>query len=318
MKNQQVGIKNIRIAYMGTPEISAIVLEYLIKNKFNLQALFTTPDKKSGRGSKLTKSSTKIIAEKYSISIFQPKNKIEMGAMIKKADPELILVFAYGMFLTSEVLEYPKFGALNIHPSLLPKYRGSSPIQSTILNGDDETGVSIIKMTDKMDAGPIIAQEKMAISSEDTSETLGLKLANLAKEIIEDALEKWIESRGAKEQNENEVTFTKMIKKEDGRIDWRKSAAEIENQIKAFTPWPSSFTFWGKDEKKLVKILEAKTEKIDYAKKPGEVFANEKNIFIGTGEGALKIIKIQPEGKNPMTIEEFIAGHPGFVGSFLY
>jgi len=206
----------------------------------------------------------------------------------------------------------PKYGALNIHPSLLPKYRGASPIQTTILNGDRETGVTIILMDEEMDHGNIISNSKFLISNKPTYEKLSEKLADVGAELLIKTLPDWISGKiKAGPQDHSQATFCKIIKKEDGKIDWNKSAEEIEKQIRAYSVWPTTYT-------QNLKILEADLENKKTDKIIGEVFLDEnKNLCVQTGDGILILKQVQLEGKKPMPIKDFLNGHPEIVGNTL-
>jgi len=272
---------------MGTPEFGEIILEGLVKNDYKPILVITAPDKSVGRKQILTSTPVKKIAKKYNIPVVhQPEE-------VKKIKPDLIIVAAYGQILPKEILEIPKYGCLNVHPSLLPKYRGASPIQTTILNGDKETGVTIILMDEKMDHGPILGQRELEFSIFNFQfSKLHDKLAELGVKLLIETIPKWINGKiKPKPQDESKATYTKVLKKEDGKVDWSKSAQEIERQVRAFYPWPGAFFFI----KHKGKILRVKILKADISK-----------------EDKLIIKKIQPEGKKPMSFEEFKRGHHDF------
>jgi len=222
---------------------------------------------------------------------------------IKILEPDLVVVASYGKIIPREILKIPQYGCLNIHGSLLPKYRGPSPIQTTILNNDKETGVTIILMDEKIDHGPIVANYKLQITNyKITYEELLKELATKGAKLLAKTLPKWINGEIKPEpQDESKATYTKIIKKDDGKINWSKSAAEIERQIRAFNPWPGSFTFWKKNKKIIrVKILEAEVSQ-PTANQPKAGKSNQ-----------LIIKKLQPEGKKPMAFEDFKRGYHDF------
>jgi len=253
-------VKNPKIIFLGTPEFGATILEGLIKNNHKPCLVITATDKPVGRKQILTPPPAKIIAEKYNIPIIQPEKVLSCKLQATRIKPDLIIMAAYGEIIPKEFLEIPKYGCLNIHPSLLPKYRGPSPIQTVILNGDRETGTTIILIDEKMDHGPVIANRQLSITDcEITTDELSKKLAALSIDLLIKIVPKWINGEiKAKPQDESKATYTKIIKKEDGKINWKKSAEEIERQIRAFYPWPGTFTFW---RNKRIKILEAETSK---------------------------------------------------------
>lgn len=312
----------VKIIFIGTPEFGAIILENLIKSKFKPFLVITSLDKKVGRKQILTPPPVKLIAKKYKIPVLQVK-KIGTKKTIKKIrslKPDLIVVASFSQIIPKEILKIPIFGCFNIHPSLLPKYRGPSPIQSTILNDDEETGVSIILMDGKIDHGPIVAQEKIKIKEKIGYIELEKKLAELGADLLIKVLPKIIEREIVlKDQDHSKASFTKIFKKEDGRIDWTKPAEIIEREIRAFERWPQSFAFLEDKKKKIrVKILKAsilkQTSNGPYGE-CGKVFAapNDK-IAVQCGKDYLVIEKIQIEGKKEIKIEDFLKGHSDIFG----
>ncbi len=318
----------LKIIFMGTPEFGAIILKGLIKNDYKPILVITPPDKPVGRKQILTPPPVKLVAQKYKISIEQPEKVPSFKLQVSSLKPDLIICAAYGQIIPQEILKIPKYGCLNIHPSLLPKYRGPSPIQNTILNGDKETGITIILIDEKMDHGPILAQQELEFSifnfqfsnkspgreadspegcipiTKITYEELNKNLAELGVKLLIKTIPKWINGEiKAKVQDESKTTYTKIIKKEDGKIDWKKSAEEIERQIRAFYSWPGTFTFFKKNSKILrVKILEAESLNKE----------DPKQLCIKCKKGYLAIKKLQPEGKKPMTAEDFLRGYHGY------
>lgn len=280
--------KNLKMIFVGTSEFGAIILEKMIKAGYRPILVITMPDKPVGRKQIITPPLVKLIAQKYDLPIEQPEKIKDLKPKIENLNPDLIIVADYGQIIPKEILDLPKYGCLNIHPSLLPKYRGPSPIQATILNGDKETGVTIIKMTEKIDAGPIIAQSKFKNQiSKMNFLQLRNKLAELGAELLIKTIPFWINGQiKPKKQLEKKATFTKILKKEDGLINWQKSAEEIERQIRALNPWPGTYTFY---QGKRLKILEA--EAINHQ---------------------LVIKKVQLEGKKPVAFKDFLHGHPDF------
>jgi len=266
-------MENYKIVFIGTPRFGAIVLEKLIPI-YKPILVITNPDKPRGRNNTVSPSPVKELALKNNIPVQHDFNNIEC---------DLIITAAYGKIIPENILNIPTYKAINIHPSLLPKYRGPSPIQTAILNGEKETGVSIMVMDKEMDHGPILAQTKHKIAGYPTLEK---ELAEKGAELLIDIIPKYIKGEiKPKEQDHTKATFSKIIKKEDGKIDWNKSSQEIEQQVKAFNPWPGTFTFDKKSGKR-IKILEVK------------VSNNE-----------LIIEKVQPEGKKPMDYNDYLKGN---------
>lgn len=271
----------MKIIFIGTPEFGAIILEKLCKANLRPILVVTAPDKPVGRKQILTPSSVKITAQRYKIKVGQAMSNF------REIKPELVLVAAFGQILPKEILEIPKYGCLNVHPSLLPKYRGAAPVQFAILNGEKETGVTIFLMDAEVDHGPILAQRKTVIGPNEIMGQLQLRLAVLGAELLIDAIPDWIRGKiRLRRQDERRATYTEILKKEDGKIDWRESAEIIERQIRAFYPWPGSYTIY---KGKILKILKAEVSK-----------------------GNLVIKEAQLEGKKPMAFEDFLRGHPDF------
>jgi len=302
---------------MGTPEFSVPILNALIEN-YNIIAVVTQPDKKVGRKQILTPSPIKKIALANKFEILQPekiKNNTEFIRHLKELNPDLIVVAAYGLILPKEILDIPKYGVINVHASLLPKYRGASPIQSVILNGDKETGVTIMQVNEKMDEGDILTQAKVEIASDETSESLHNKLSILGNKLLLETLPKWLNKKiKPQEQNESQATYCKLINKEDGKIDLYKSPIELERRVRALNPWPGTWLNW--NGKKL-KLLKVKLLNVENKRNIGEVFKIRDGLAVVCIEDALEILKLQPEGKKPMTAKEFLNGYPKIIGTIL-
>jgi len=299
------------------------ILGELAQGPYRPIAVFCAPDKPVGRKQILTPPPVKIIAQKYNIPVWQPANSRELAQQLKTTGCHLIVCAAYRIILPREVLEMPKYGCLNIHPSLLPKYRGTSPIQAAILNGDDETGVTIFKMDKGIDTGPVIAYRKLPIAnSKYTTPELSTKLSKLGAELLLETLPDWIAGKIISQpQDESQASYTKIIKKQDGLINWVKSAAKIERQIRAFTPWPGAYSQIANSKSpiaKTIKIIEADILEKNADKNIGEIFLTDSNeLSIQAGEGALIIKKLQEEGGKPMSAQDFLRGHKEIIGQIL-
>jgi len=313
--------KAIKIIFMGTGTFAVPVLDLLNKN-FNVISCFTKVDKPAGRGKKIKACEIKLKAEDFNLPICQPlsyKNNTDWVNQLKELEPDLIVVTEYNLILPKKILDIPKYGALNIHPSLLPKWRGPSPIEYTLLNNDQETGVCIMKMDEQMDHGPVLGCKKIKIEKNDNAINLYEKLAfigaNLLIKVIPDFIENKIELI---EQDHDKATFSKFITKEDGKIDWNKPAQEILNQIKAFICWPGSFTFLNlKGQKKLIKIVDAVVINQNDHKIGQILLTQNKELAIQCGQQALKINQLQLEGKKIMTSKEFLNGYPSSLDRIL-
>lgn len=314
---------NLKIIFIGTPEFGAIILEKLINSDYKPILIVTASDKPVGRKQTITPPPVKVVAQKYKVSVTQPENIKNLELEIKNLKPDLIIVAAYSQIIPKEILEIPKYGCLNIHPSLLPRWRGSSPIQYAILYGDKKTGVTIILMDEKIDHGPIIAQSSVKIEKNEKSRSLHDKLANLGADLILETIWKW--QKGLikpRLQDEKSATFSKILIKESGKINWKKTADEIEREIRAFNLWPGSFTFWQKDSQLLrIKILKARVyKKADHflSYPIGKTLVVPQNeIGVQCRDNFLVIEKLQLEGKKETFSDDFIRGHPGFIGTIL-
>lgn len=314
--------KDLKIIFLGTPEFAAIILEKMINFDYAPITVITTLDKPIGRKQVLTPSPVKCLAEKNKIPTWQTDKVTEIKSKILNLNPDLIVLAAFGQIIPKEILEIPKFGCLNIHPSLLPKYRGASPIQATLLNGDQETGVSIMLMDELLDHGPIIANHKLLINENENTETLTKKLAEIGANLLINTLPAWLKGEiKAQTQDHAQATFTKIINKEDGKINWQKPAQEIERLIRACAKWPGVFTEFkikNTEEKKL-KIIKAKIIKIEIKKEPGTVFLTEKKeLAVAAGQDALILEDLQLEGKKIMDAQSFLNGYPQIVNSVLF
>ena len=316
----------IKIIFFGTPEFAKIVLGKIIKTpsfkdkkaghwKFEILAAVTAPDKPVGRKRIPTPPPVKVLAQENNIPVLQPTDLTDQkfARQLKSFSPDLIVVAAYGKIIPKNILDIPKFGSLNIHPSLLPKYRGASPIQSAILNGDKETGVTIMLMDEKMDHGDIISKFQFPISNDDTYEFLSKKMAELGAGLLIKTIPDYVAGKIKPiGQEHDKATYCKIIKKNDGKIDWSKSAQEIYNQWRAFYPWPGVFFQSTINNQQItIKLIEINLSDVkNEGKNPGEFFVKNKHLYIACGqETVLEIKKLQPAGKKVMTAKEFVNGY---------
>lgn len=313
-KNNNNEITNLKIVFMGTPEIAADVLERLFTSGIKISAVITRPDKLSGRGNNLTKTPVKILAEQRKVSVYEPKTKDELTELITRLKPDLGIIAAYGMIIPKEALDIPKKGIINFHPSLLPLYRGPAPVSMVIKNGEAKTGVTIIAVTEEMDAGDILSQNEYLLTGKETTSELEKGLAKMGSEMISELLPKYMKGEIIPiTQDHTKATYTHLVKKEDARIIWDKDEARgIEQASRAFTPWPGIYSSW--DNKKIdfydIKIIEG-----DF--KPGLVIEREGKILIGTKCGAISPGYVKLEGKNKVAISDFVHGYPTFIGTSL-
>jgi methionyl-tRNA formyltransferase len=304
---------------MGTSDFSVPGLERLILGEHEVVAVYTQPDKPAGRGRALAFSAAKRVALEHEILVMQPPSFREPGAIesLARLRPDVVVVAAFGMILPAGVLAIPPLGCLNIHPSLLPRHRGPSPIEGAILAGDEWTGVSIIVMDEGVDTGAILSQRKVVIEPQDTAESLTTKLAQASAQLLEDTLPLWYSrSLAPTPQQEEGATYTRLFSKEDGEIDWHLPAVDIWRRVRAFYPWPGCYTRW---QGRILKVLDAIP--LPGGGEPGWVKAlapNEGAAFgVETGDGILGLVRVQLEGRRVMTAEEFLRGQRGFLGTKL-
>ncbi|MGB9628200.1 MAG: methionyl-tRNA formyltransferase [Thermodesulfobacteriota bacterium] len=305
-----------RIIFFGTPAFAIPTLSSLMKGPDEVVAVVTQPDREKGRGRKVIPSPVKELALQYKIPVFQPEKVKDENfyESLRAFQPDLMIVVAYGQILPKSVLDIPKYGAINVHASLLPKYRGASPIAWAILKGEKRTGVTTIKMDEGMDTGDILLQKAIAIGETENFESLHDRLALLGAEILMETLEKMKKGDLTPiPQDHSEATFAPSFKKEDGRIDWKREAKEIDCQIRALNPWPGAFTEWNG---RLLKIFSGE---IRQGRSKGEagkvVWVASDFIEVETGNGFYLIKEVQLEGKRRMSVREFLPGHPIPVGT---
>ena len=302
--------KDIKIIYMGTPEFAVDPLEAIVKEGYNVAACFTQPDKMKGRSGKPVPSPVKECAVKYDIPVFQPDRlrNSENAEIIKEMAPDMIIVAAYGQILPEEILNIPKYGCINIHASLLPKYRGAAPIEWCVINGEKETGVTTMFMAKGLDTGDMIEKAVTEIGESETAEELRARLTVMGAELIISTMDKILSGKYTRTpQNDEESNYAVMLKKEMGQIDWSLPAINIDRLVRGLRPWPTAFTtFQGKS----LKIFKAAVLEDDTDAAPGEVIVRTKKDFtVKCGSGALKILSVQPEGKKEMDSVAFLNGN---------
>ena len=301
----------IRIVYMGTPDIAAVILKRLISEPYKVVLAVTQPDRPKGRGKELAKSPVKLVAEEAGIPVFQPLKLRDPEAVrtVAKAKPDMIVVAAFGQILPKEVLDLPKYGCINVHASLLPAYRGAAPIQWAIIDGQRETGITIMKMDEGLDTGGILLQKNIEIASDETGGTLHDRLADLGAEALCEAIPGVLDGTlKPVAQGEMTTPYAKQLTKEMGRLDFTKPAEVLARMIRGFDPWPGTFTDL---DGKLLKIQKAEPVILkDSGLKPGAITdITKKSFTYVTAVGGLRVLELQPEGKRRMTTEEFLRGY---------
>lgn len=303
----------MKIVFAGTPTFSAFHLDLLIKSKHEVSAVLTQPDRGSGRGKKINISPVKTLAQENQILVLQPKSLKKNREVIDKLNeigPDLILVVAYGLILPLEFINLPELGCINVHASLLPRWRGAAPVERSIMEGDNEGGITFMKMDEGLDTGPVLKLLPCAIGSEETSESLEKKYQSLSEKNLIDFLDNvYLRKVNEVNQDSSLATYAEKIERQETEILWDVESAElIERKIRALFPKYGSFTFLGE---KRVKILNSSLEKSGKQLIPGEIFVSDKNhLYVGCLEGkVLKILNLQMEGKQVVSAREFIKGN---------
>ena len=299
----------MKVIYMGTPDFSVGALEAIIKAGHEVVLVVTQPDKPKGRGKAMQASPVKECALSHGIEVFQPTKirESENVEYLRKFGADIFVVAAFGQILPKSILDMPKYGCVNIHASLLPKYRGAAPIQWAVINGDEVTGVTTMLMNEGIDTGDMIAKKQVRLAEDETGGSLFDRLADTGAELIVET-KKMLEEGTAEftPQNSEEATHTSMISKELGSIEWSKPAAEIERLIRGLNPWPSAYT---RLKGKTFKIWKAQVVEVSSSDKPGTIIKIGKDeLLVQTGEGALSLIEVQLEGKKRMDVASFLRG----------
>jgi methionyl-tRNA formyltransferase len=304
----------LKIIFMGTAELSCASLEKLAGDKnFSVLAVVTQPDKPKGRELKLTPSPVKVVAEKLNLPVLQPLKARDEKFIseLRALKPDLMVVVAYGQILPQALLDVPSHGCLNVHTSLLPKYRGAAPIQWAIADGELETGVTIMQMDAGLDTGPILSTRRTLILATDDSQILHDRLAQLGAELLAETIPNFVAGKITPQpQPATGSTYAAKIRKEDGKIDWQQPAQQVWNRLRAFTPWPGAFTFLQAEPKpQLLKIW--KVEMVEKSGGAGMILSADKTgIVVGCGQGALRILELQREGGKRLPAEQFLMGFP--------
>ncbi len=306
----------MRIVFMGTPDYAVPSLQKLIDEHYEIAGVFTQPDKKVGRKQILTPSAVKELAERYELPVYQPQTLKDGSAyeILKSIAPDMIIVAAYGKILPKSILDLPKYGCVNVHASLLPKYRGAAPIQRAVLNGDEETGISIMQMDEGIDTGDLLYIVKTKIGINETSAELFDRLSVLGAEALIHTVKNIENGSAAAYKQEGESSYASMIDKSMSPIDWNRTAFEIHNQIRGLQAWPCAQTvICGKP----VKIHASVLSDVGGGR-AGEVIRADKELIVSCGDGkCISVIRVQPAGKSKMDIRAFLAGNPVKPGTIL-
>jgi methionyl-tRNA formyltransferase len=324
-----------RIIFMGTPDFAVPALSALItpphppgpslqgegvRGEYEVAAVVTQPDRPGGRGKQLTPSPVKRLAQSAGLKVLQPETLKDEAAVAELAalEPDLIVVAAFGQILRQNVLALPPHGCLNIHASLLPRWRGAAPVAAAIRAGDTETGVTLMLMEAGLDTGPMIARRSVPITPQHTTGTLTAELAELGAVLLLETLPSWFAGDIEPQPQENsQATLAPRLKKEQGAINWRQSAVEIERLVRAFDPWPGTFSVGPRGLFKVLAVEVASEVTGPPKAEPGLVFKYQGRVYVTTGQGVLRLMSVQPAGKKEMTAEAMLNGQPELLGSQL-
>ncbi|MGR3178070.1 MAG: methionyl-tRNA formyltransferase [Candidatus Anammoxibacter sp.] len=316
----------MNLIFMGTPCFAVPVLDALIKSRHNILAVVTQPDRSKGRSKKLIESPVKALTTRNKLKLLQPENinkDEKIICLLEKLLPDVIITAAFGQIVSKRILSIPKYDCINIHTSLLPKYRGAAPINRAIINGEDETGVSIIKMAEAMDAGDIIKQDVTKISLDEDAEDIANRLSSLAVKLLLNVIDSY-EENSVKyiQQNEKLVTYANKLEKDDGIINWKSDSKTIHNLVRGLIPWPCAYSYLQKtnasDKKRLIikkTYIDDDCKTNDNNKQPGTINkTSEKGLLVATCDGSIWITRVQPEGKRIMDARDYINGYNISVG----
>lgn len=307
----------MRVVFVGTPEFAVPSLEALIAARHDLCAVFTQPDRPKGRGNDVAESPVKVAARKHGIQLHQPERirRPESVGLLKQLNPDLMVVVGYGQIIPQSVIDIPPFGILNVHASLLPKYRGAAPIQWAIANGEAETGVTIMQIDAGLDTGDMLLRARVAIEADETTPQLSARLAPLGADLLIKAIAQLEAGTAiAEKQNDDDATLAPVLQKEDGRIDWSRTARQIYNRLRGFTPWPGAYTTfrgqtllitWGKPEENVTAAT-------------GRIHIANRRVFVGCGHTtAFELLEVQPAAKKKMPVNAFLNGYKLEQGEIL-
>jgi len=308
---------HIRVIFMGTPQFAVPSLQALIAAGYQVVAVVTQPDRPVGRSSKAVAPEVKQAALALGLPVMQPE-KLRPPAVVaslRELQPDLTVVAAYGEILRSNVLEIARYGNINVHASLLPKYRGAAPISAALLAGEPQTGVTIMLMDAGIDSGPVLAQRATPIDPSETTPELSARLAQIGATLLVETLPRYLSGElKPQPQDDAAASYTRPLQKDDGRIDWQQPAKQIERMVRAYYPWPSAFSTY---QGKRLKVLQAVLVEDAAGGEPGYVYRAGQQVAVATGAGGLALRQVQLEGRQAMEIKAFIAGQPQLVGSVL-
>jgi methionyl-tRNA formyltransferase len=299
----------VRVVFLGTPDFAVPSLNALISSGHQVVGVFTQPDRPKGRSKQVAESPVKRAALTAGLTVYQPERvrRPESVEVVKSLGPELMVVVGYGQIIPQTIIDLPKYGILNVHASLLPKYRGAAPIQWAIANGETRTGVTIMQIDAGLDTGDMLLKASVLIAEDETAPELSTRLASLGAGLLIEALQQIsTQSVRREKQNEAEATYAPVLNKEDGLIDWSRPARQIYNRLRGFTPWPNAYTTFRGQQ---LIVLSARVAKISRAS-PGTLQSDRRTLLAGCGENsALELLEVQLGGKNRMSAQAFINGY---------
>jgi methionyl-tRNA formyltransferase len=302
----------LRIVFFGTPEFAVPTVRSLLASRHPVVGVVTQPDRPRGRGHKVSDAPVKVLALEHGLPIFQPERlkPPEVLETIRAWEPDLGVVAAYGKIIPETLLQLPRLGMINVHASLLPKYRGAAPVHRAVIDGEAETGVTIMRLVRELDAGDMIAKVKRPIGPDDTSDVVERDLAELGATLLVDVVDRMAEGPVAEERQDFMMaSYAPRLTKEEGLIDWALPATFVHNRVRGLYPWPHAYTYL--DGHRLI-LLETRVDDESSTEPPGTVVAVSRDgLHVATGHGGrLTVLRLQPEGRRPMTVREFLAGHP--------
>jgi len=303
----------MRVIFFGTPVFALPTLKSLLRSEHEILAVITQPDKRKGRSSVPVAPPVKVLALEKSIQVYQPRTIKDPSFMkqLSQQNPDVIVVIAYGKILPPSILHLPSYGCINVHASLLPRYRGAAPIQWALINGEQTTGMTTMLMDEGLDTGPVLLQKETEIMNDDTFETVSRRLSEMGAVLLMETL-KGLNDRSLKPvPQEGTPSLAPPLRKEDGKLDWTKTAREIFHFVRGMYPWPAAYCYLNNERIKIIKV-----KALEGTGLAGRIEKAEREIIVGTGDGFISIVELQPEGKKRMTAASFLAGRHIQAGSF--
>ncbi len=309
----------MKIVFFGSSEFSIPILKALLSSEHSVALVITTPDRKKGRGQKIAPSVVKTFAQEKNLSVLAPEKLSAPSVVetVRQLGPDFLVIASYGKMVPESIFSLPKIAPLNVHPSLLPKHRGASPIQASILEGDQKTGVSIADVTKELDAGDLFAQVETEIGENENAFELSERLAELGSKLVLKTISQFIQNKVSRiKQNPSKESYAKKLDRDSGRIDWKNTASLIHRQVRAYYPWPSAFTFFHGKRLKILKTCRVKTQTEQNKIVPSTIIKLEhnKSIHVQTQEGVLELLRVQSEGRKEMNAFEFALGQRIKIG----